>query len=301
MSASCDTVSTVNDLKTTMNVPEAITAHDNWLAMRRSPGTRAKYGQHLRALEDYAGNQPLADLTAQELEFDFLGPWSQGKTPATIRNRIAALRSLYIFAEKFDFVERNPMNRIDAPQRDDRIGTWLRHDEVIALTDAVLTPIERVVIYLLLHTGLRVSEACGLEWRDLDLEGLTLTVRKSKTPSGRRTIPIPDYLVPHLRQWKEWREAKTFVLETAKGTPMAPQFVWRIVKRVGERAGIEGLHPHSLRRTYGSTLINNELRLEVVSKLLGHSSTTITEKSYAQLLDSTIAAEARQVWSANGE
>lgn len=80
---------------------------------------------------------------------------------------------------------------------------------------------------------------------------------------------------------------------------MKVQFVWRVCKRVGERAGVKGLHPHTLRRTYGSALINDGLRLEVISKLLGHSSTTITEKSYAALLDETIAREAMAVWGAS--
>jgi site-specific recombinase XerD len=79
---------------------------------------------------------------------------------------------------------------------------------------------------------------------------------------------------------------------------MHPQFAWRLVKRVAARAGIHldsngtsSVSPHTLRRTLGSDLLNRGVRLEVVSKLLGHASTTITEQAYAELLDSTIAAE----------
>jgi integrase/recombinase XerD len=79
---------------------------------------------------------------------------------------------------------------------------------------------------------------------------------------------------------------------------MHAQFAWRVVKRVAERASVRldpnggsSISPHTLRRTLGSDLLNRGVRLEVVSKLLGHASTTITEQAYAELLDATIAAE----------
>ena len=72
---------------------------------------------------------------------------------------------------------------------------------------------------------------------------------------------------------------------TVSGPVAKPQQVQAIVRRVGERAGIEGrLTPHRLRRTYGSYLINATVRLESVSKLLGHANTSITERAYAQML-----------------
>jgi integrase len=147
------------------------------------------------------------------------------------------------------------------------------------------------------YSGLRVSEATSLRWEDVDLPGRRLTVTESKTASGRRTIPLHPKLVPVLESWRAHRVGP-YVLATKHGTAMKPQFVWRVVKRVGERAGIEGLHPHALRRTFGSDLVNEGVRMEVVSKLLGHASTTVTEKSYAFLLDETLAREALAVWNA---
>jgi integrase len=100
---------------------------------------------------------------------------------------------------------------------------------------------------------------------------------------------------------------------------MTTNYMWRVVKRVAFEAGIRpiactcgttrddrhdracprttsgenrsSVNPHTLRRTFGSDLINRGLRLETVSKLLGHSSTTITERAYAQLLAPTIRRE----------
>ena len=73
---------------------------------------------------------------------------------------------------------------------------------------------------------------------------------------------------------------------------MKAQYVEPVVRRVGERAGLSRrLKPHTLRRTFGSDLLNRGVRLEVVSRLLGHASTAITEKAYARLEDKTIRDE----------
>jgi site-specific recombinase XerD len=109
------------------------------------------------------------------------------------------------------------------------------------------------------------------------------------------------------------------LLATSHGTSMTTNYLWRVVKRVAFEAGVRpivctcgttrqdrhdrgcprtrsgenrsSISPHTLRRTFGSDLINRGLRLEAVSKLLGHSSTMITERAYAQLLEPTIRKE----------
>ena len=75
------------------------------------------------------------------------------------------------------------------------------------------------------------------------------------------------------------------------GNPWTQQYAQKIIRRVGDRVEIERLTPHRLRRTFGSYLLNEGVRLEVVSKLLGHRSTEVTEEAYAELLDQTVRKE----------
>jgi integrase/recombinase XerD len=278
-------------------VSELVKAFDGYLSMRRADGTQTKYGQHLRAFEEWAGGRSIDSIEAHEIEFQFLGPWSQGVKSSTLRNRISALRAFYDFCERFDHVERNVMRKIEPPAREDRMGNWLKTDDDVAYQDAVADPAERIIVSLLRHTGLRVSEATALLWSDIDFNAGTLSVRKSKTSAGKRTIPLAPVLIPALRTWQRHLQGQGlydrhgYVLVTKNRTPMKAQFVWKLTKRVGDRVGLD-VSPHTLRRTCGSALINNGARLEVVSKFLGHSSTKITEQSYAELLDATVAAEA---------
>lgn len=171
----------------------------------------------------------------------------------------------------------------------------------------------------------RSSTALCLADLDLTPGQETITVRTSKTWASQRTIPLLPALHPLLQEWlahqadRELAASGLPLLATRHGTPLKTTFAWRLVKRVAYRAGIRPIPctchsqrqtrhqtgcprtrnghnlshvtPHTLRRTYATHLLNHGLRLEVVSKLLGHATTTITERAYAQLLDDTTRRE----------
>lgn len=222
---------------------------------------------------------------------------------------------------------RNPMRRIDAPPCPQRPNDFLRPHEDRALLRAECPHHHRIVVWVLRYTGVRVAEASALTIADLDLtpEAEALTVRGTKTAAATRTIPLLPQLHPLIHEHLEFLRGRLSVtpdiplLATGHGTPMTTNYLSRAVKRVALEAGVRPIDctcgtkrqdrhdrdcprtssgenrsfvsPHTLRRTFGSDLINRGLRLEAVSKLLGHSSTTITERAYAQLLAPTIRKE----------
>jgi integrase len=219
------------------------------------------------------------------------------------------------------------MAGVVAPALEQRPNDFLRPIEDAALLDCGSPAAERIVVWLLRWTGLRVSEACALKLEDVDLTPgrENLLVRKSKTAAGIRTLPLVPCLLPELELWlADLRSRGTMspqspLLATATGSAFKPTFVWRLVKRAGARAqvrpvecvcgsplrtrhergcprtttgeNVSAITPHTLRRTFGSYLLNKGLRLEVVSRLLGHSSTVVTERAYAELLGATIRDE----------
>jgi integrase/recombinase XerD len=218
------------------------------------------------------------------------------------------------------------MRKILPPRSEPTSNDWLRPAEDQALVRCEGSLQERFLVSLLRWSGLRVSEATSLTLADIDpTPGReAITVRHSKTSAGRRTIPIVTELQPLLHDWlhhlaQHDLDALNIPLLTSRhGTPMRTSFAWRLVKRVAHRAGVRprpctcntvhpphqpgcprnlngynksDVSPHTLRRTFGSHLLNNGLRLEVVSKLLGHATTTITEQAYAELLDDTTRRE----------
>lgn len=321
-------------------VPAA--AFDAYLARSgRAFTTRVKYLQVLRELEQRVKPATLLQLDAPEIDLA-LAQWEAdcagllGRTPsrATVRSRICALRSFYVWAERFDLLldpagrpRPHPMRRIVAPTVEQRPNDRLRPHEDVALLAAAGTREERFLVWLLRWTGLRIGEATRLLRGDIDLARgrEAIQVRASKTTAGKRAVPIVPELLPELETWLQHLDdiehigPDTPVLATRRGTPMTSAYAWRLVKRSAERAGIRlitctcastsayrheagcprsrsgenrsEVTPHTLRRTFATDLLNRGVRLEVVSKLLGHASVAVTQRSYATLLDSTARRE----------
>jgi site-specific recombinase XerD len=318
-----------------------VEAFDSYLARQaRSTGTRRKYGDAVAHYTTWLRGRAPGTLAAEEID-RYLERWrhrfqhNNGRPPATAsyRAQINALRAFYAYLDRFSLItdphgrpQPDPMRKILPPCSQPASNDWLRPAEDTALLSCDGTLQERFLIALLRRTGLRVSEASALTLADLDLSpgNEALTVRHSKTPAGRRTIPIIPELHPLLQHWLHHLDSHQLtgpavpLLSSRHATPMPISFAWRLVKRVAHRAGVRprpctcqtprpphhpgcpqnqnghnksDVSPHTLRRTFASDLLNRGLRLEVVSKLLGHATTTTTEHAYAQLLDDTTRRE----------
>jgi integrase len=287
-------------------VREATAGYLTWCKRQgKSPRTLVKYGHFLALFGDWAGNRPVEEITAFEID-GYLGEWYDAQevehgrplSTATLRNHHQALNSFYTYLERFDLVPSNPMRKLEAPKRTTKtVKPWLRVEELDNLMGACLNPREAIVIWFLANAGLRWGECEALLQKDVDLgEGL-ITVNSSKTQAGLRRVPIFPDLTPQIRRWFNYLEERGLrdpnlpFFCTRMRKPMVEQQAFKITRRVSERAGTCPVNPHMLRRSFGSTLINQGVRLEVVSKLLGHSNTKVTEDYYAQLLDETITQE----------
>jgi site-specific recombinase XerD len=109
-----------------------------------------------------------------------------------------------------------------------------------------------------------------------------IRVRTSKTPRGWRTIPLLPQLEESVREWRAYRAEHDLdqpgspFLVTMAGSPMQSRYVWRIVRDVSARAGLSTaggrrVTPHALRRTFATEMLIRGVRLETVSRLLGHA------------------------------
>lgn len=321
---------------------QLLDAYESFLVRQgRAGSTRVKYVHGVSAFLEWAGDRIRAEITPVDVDL-FLSTWESeweqqsGRRPcrATVRARISALRSFFWYLERAGLLTdvhgrpaKNPMAGVVAPALEQRPNDFLRPLEDSALLECGSPSVERMVVWLLRWTGLRVSEACALKLEDVDLTSgrESLLVRKSKTAAGVRTIPLVPCLVPEVETWLAVLQSRGAtspqapLLSTATGSAFKPTFVWRLVKRAGERAqvrpveclcgsplrtrhergcprtktgeNVSAITPHTLRRTFGSYLVNKGLRLEVISRLLGHSSTVVTERAYAELLGTTVRDE----------
>jgi site-specific recombinase XerD len=145
---------------------------------------------------------------------------------------------------------------------------------------------DRALLELLYAAGLRVGELVALDWSDIDLSGRTLRVlgkggKERMVPFGR---PAAAALAAWLKEWEARRERTTDadaepVFLNARGTRLNDRSVRRVIDRAARAAGVPpGVHPHTLRHTFATHLLEGGADLRAIQELLGHSSLSTTQK-----------------------
>ena len=169
-------------------------------------------------------------------------------------------------------------------------------------------------------TGLRRSELLALTWKDINLEERYLSVNKGlhthssdderyqppKTEKSKRRVSLPKELVLALRHYRETQEAvrdqlgmvltlNDPIFARADGSMMHPDSLSKACIRLARKAGLEGVHLHSLRHTQASMLIEQGEYPKVISERLGHASTAFTNDLYGHLMPGMEQAAAEKV------
>jgi integrase len=302
-----------------LRLGEAVTMYLAHLQRRgRRPATVRGTDMVLRSFRRWAGDDaPVSTITLAEVELGFSPAWEQDferrnqRLPSTgsARRLRVALRGLFDFLDRFDLLVgadgsmiRNPLGNLEIPAAATPRCEHLTPEAAATLIAAARTPRQQIVVALLLWTGIRAGEATALADADVDLEQREIRVRAAKTQRGRRTIPLLPQLEQPIRQWRTYRDQHGLnrpgghFLVTGSGTALGTRYIWKIVRTVSTRASIQTSNgrvvtPHTLRRTYATEMLNHGVRLETVSRLLGHAATTITEQAYARLTDDRIRQE----------
>jgi site-specific recombinase XerD len=203
---------------------------------------------------------------------------------ATIARKAAALRCYFSWMVRQGRLTEDPARSLRAPSGGGRLPRVLSSSEVASLLDVDVdgpagTPVDRrdlAVLELLYAAGLRVSELCGLDRADIDLRGRTVTVLGKG--GKQRRVPVHDTAVAALRAWfDDGRDDMEGPPEAAfvnrRGARLGP----RDVRRILDRRSASPTHPHALRHTYATHLLDGGADLRVVQELLGHASLATTQ------------------------
>jgi integrase len=180
--------------------------------------------------------------------------------------------------------------RSEGPKLSDR----LTGDQADAVLEAVRGDRNEALAVLVLAVGVRQGEALALEWGDIDLTEATLTVRRTttKTLAGARTIPLPSFVIEALRRHRKaqleermaavrW-DRPDLVFPTVVGSVYSSRNILRWWHELTIRAGVGRRRFHASRHTAATLMLKRGVKLEVVSKILGHAGYAITADIYAQ-------------------
>lgn len=147
----------------------------------------------------------------------------------------------------------------------------------------------RLMLSLMLNTGLRLSEATALRWQGIDLNSGKLMVRQGKGAKDR-TLWVGEPDLEALRRWRHRQaekvgEALAHVFTTLKGDPVSGRYVQQMVRRYALKAGIEkDIHPHTLRHTFATDLYRETTNIRITQKALGHANLATTQ-IYTHIVD----------------
>jgi integrase/recombinase XerC len=219
----------------------------------------------------------LAALTRQGL-----GKRSQGRA-------LSAVRSLFRYACREGILEANPAQAVKTPKAPKTLPRHLRPGEVESLIEAPegdgpLVRRDRAILELLYAAGLRVSELVGLDWTDVDLSARV--VRVMGKGSKERMVPFGKPAAEALRGWLEvWEGVRDPakdgepVFLNHQGGRLTDRSVRRVIDKWVETAAVaRGVHPHTLRHTFATHLLENGADLRAIQELLGHSSLSTTQR-----------------------
>jgi integrase/recombinase XerD len=236
------------------------------------------------------------DIAKQDVEDYIAALDADGESARSKARRLASIHEFHRFALAQRAVSADVAASVKAPKGASVLPDVLSVDEVSRLLDAAAVggstdPValrDKALLEFMYATGCRVSEAVGTNLDDIDLE--EKVVRLMGKGSKQRLVPLGSYarnsVVVYLNAGRGELERRSTakvperraLFLNKRGKRISRQSVWEIVKTAGERAGItKPLHPHTLRHSFATHLIQGGADVRTVQELLGHASVTTTQ------------------------
>jgi integrase/recombinase XerD len=265
-------------------------AIDSFLALsttRLAPRTVDAYRRDLADFSAWLDGLP-AEASAEQVAAYLARLRADGLAAATIARRVAALRSFFRHQVLLGSRPDNPAAELELPRRRRALPKTLSPGEVERLIEAAAgtTPRslrDRALVELLYGAGLRVSEAVGLERAAIDLEGrLVRTIGKGSkervVPIGREAAEALRRYLARGRPYLDKRHRPELFLN-AQGGALTRAGAFLILKKLAESAGLEPerVHPHLLRHSFATHLLEGGADLRSVQEMLGHADLSTTE------------------------
>jgi integrase/recombinase XerD len=257
------------------------------LAAQRAPRTVDAYRRDLADLGAYLDRPPTSATTDEVREW-LAELRARGLAPASIARKAAAARSFFRHLVLLGIRSENPALEIELPRRRNRIPRSLTPAEIERLVAAAngATPRalrDRALVELLYGAGLRVSEAVGLERAGVDLESRAVRCvgkgdKERVVPLGREAVEAVRRYLARGRPYLD-RKHRAELFLNAQGGALTRAGAFLILRRLAVKGGLDPtrVHPHLLRHSFATHLLEGGADLRSVQEMLGHADLGTTE------------------------
>lgn len=248
--------------------------------------------RYLKVLAE-SGIEEVDDVTPDDVSAFQQSLFREGQAASTVRRRMSAVKGFHRFCVQEGFTEKNPSVPVRSPKTPDKLPDVISVDEACAVLDGITGQRpqdvrDRAILEVLYGCGLRASEVCGLNTTDVFLHEGFLRVfgkgaKERMVPiSGTAATALGEYLGSpraelSLRAKRADVNDMAAVFLNMRGRRLTRQGLFKIVTVAGTAAGVEGLHPHTLRHSFATHMLNGGADLRVIQEILGHSDISTTQ------------------------
>jgi integrase/recombinase XerC len=262
----------------------------SWLAhlrdeRRLSPHTLSAYERDTRLLLALADGRAPEALRTPDIRRFVATLHGKGLAPRSLARVLSAWRGFYDWLARKRLVSSNPCAGVRAPRAAKRLPETLSPDEAVRLVsfevDSPMGLRDRAIFELAYSSGLRVSELTGLDLLSLDAK--TGEARVLGKGSKTRIVPVGGPALAAIAAWLPQREklaraGEAALFVNARGRRISPREVQRRIKQWALAAGLtQDVHPHMLRHSFASHVLQSSGDLRAVQEMLGHASITSTQ------------------------
>lgn len=269
---------------------QALASYFEQLASQKhaSIHTLKSYQRDISQLIRYCDDKTIAhwaDVQQNDIRSHIASRHRQGISSKSLQRELSAIRSFYQYLLKNQLVAGNPAHYVKAPKQAKKLPKTLDVDQVAGLLDAGTSSILEIrdlaMFELFYSSGLRLSELAGLDLDDIDLSDQSLFVRHGKGNKSR-VLPIGSKAVAAIQHWLEHRPVtvnnERAVFISKRGTRLGQRNIeLRLSQWCLQKGIVEHVHPHMLRHSFASHLLESSQDLRAVQELLGHSNISTTQ------------------------
>lgn len=255
--------------------------------------TEDAYTEDIQAFRDFlkeTGESSLKEVTLQDARVYLAYLSDQSYSRNTISRKISSLRAFYQFLIKNEEIEDNPFSYLNLKKRGLRLPNFFYSEEMEQLFkevrgDKPLDYRNEALLEVLYGTGIRVSECTGIKIEDLDFDMSVLLVRGKG--NKERYVPFGHYAAAAIEEYiekcriplmKQYNKEHDFLFINHHGDAITAGGVQYVLKQLIKKSSLTAnIHPHMLRHTFATHLLDNGADMRTVQELLGHSSLSSTQ------------------------